>query len=296
MSHPEIPKLNLEFIVYRQYELLYKLKDFDNTVLTGTHYDSFLETILECLPNSVLKKTLDNNFKYLLGKPIDINKITNLTYLIAGNLEALINSQIITTPIITEFSWAGAQIIDCSTQKKGNGLSHLIQFKILTGPLASQVMSQYWSFKKTAYLAVYRNDKNLGFGFNKSRINSKGDQRNKLIFNDLRQFYGLRCFVLFDPTRSQEVPYISEIGHKSSTMTYNQKLLRGRDRALTDCVKKIQSNPECYRCPYGVDRCMFATHSSTYLRGSCSVCKKTSFFDPKDLSMCVDCTIRELKK
>lgn len=296
MEAPPIPSVSIKYIVDKKRSLFDNLVSFQDKVLSGQTYDDFLEKILFSVPSGVLKTTLDNNFKYLLGSTLEVTKINNLSFLIAGNLDALLNRHIISISRLDALDWAAAQIVDAKTVKRNNGLMHAFQFRILTGPLAAQVMTQYWSFKKTAYLAVYRNDKNIGFGFNRSKINSKGEQRNKLIFNDIRQFYGLRCFVLFDPSRSQELPYIAEVGHRPSTMEYNQKLLKARDRSVTDCIKGLKHNPECYRCPYGTDKCPIATHPKTYLKGNCPICNRLSFFDPQDVSQCVDCVLRELKQ
>lgn len=296
MEAPPIPSVSIKNIVEKKHMLFNNLSPFQDKVLSGSTYNDFLETLLEVVPSGVLKTTLDNNFKYLLGSKLELTKINNLSFFIAGNIDVLVNRNIIVAAKIDSLAWAASQIIDVNTVKRNGSLMHSFQFRILTGPLASQVMTQYWSFKKTAYLAVYRNDHNVGFGFNRSKINSKGEQRNKLIFNDIRQFYGLRCFLLFDPSRSQELPYIAEVGHRPSTMEYNQSLLKARDRSVTDCLKGLSHNPECYRCPYGIDKCQIATHAKTYLKGTCPICNRLSFFDPQDTKKCVDCVIRELKQ
>ena len=194
--------------------------------------------------------------------------------------------------------WIPAQVCEVQTTKKLNQLVHELTFQSLAGSVVPRKLIQYWSLKKTYYLSTFRNDKNLGFGFNPSRINSRGEQKNNNLFLDIRQFYGLRCFLLLDPKKSQVDPFVTAIGHSYSTHSYNQRLLTGRDRTQTPCLKNL-NEVECHHCPYGTDRCQLATHAKTYKLGDCARCQNNSFFDPLETEhkeLCINSVFEERKK
>lgn len=277
-----------------QVELVEELKPFEGVRLTGDTYVKFLSTLKNC-GGFWQVQTLHKHFKGMLDQTVTEGDLLNVSWLVAGNYSELFRDNVLQFGELNTLAWELAEVVDVNTVRKDQQLMQLFQFRILTGPLASQVITNYWSLKKTSYLATYRDEKNYGFGFSRSRINKKGEELSHCIFSHVRQFFKLRCYLLLDPERSNTLPYVKEVGHRNGTMGYNRKLIGRRDRSLQSCLKQLPNNPECYQCPYGLDHCELATHERTYKKGTCSGCGKLSFFDPTDISRCIVCVTQELK-
>lgn len=262
-------------------------------------FHSFVDTLHRELPNNILRDTVLNSVKSVLKKTLTDQMLHDTCWRLAGNLERLLDQKPV--PVWsrqTEFEWIPAEICEVKTLKRFNRLENQIVFASLAGSIVPLQLVQFWSQRKTHYLATYRDQKGLGFGFSRSKINRRGEQVNRMLFYDVRQFYGLRCLLLLDPTRSKDDPYAFEIGHSSSLMKYNRDLLFYRDRLSNPCVRGLPDSQECFTCPFGTDKCYLATHPVTYTTGECPRCGAKGFFDPAEqdhVGICVNC-VREERK
>lgn len=284
----------------RRDKLTAKSSDFLGHKLVAGTFQAFVDRLHANLPGLVLRHTVHESVKHLLKKELTQDLLVDTAWRLAGNLEKLLEQQ----PVPKwngqkEFEWIPAQVCEIQTVRRFGNLVNFLSFQSLAGSVVPLRLTQFWSFKKTNYLSVYKNSSGYGFGFSRSRINSRGEQQNTGLYRNPMQFYGLRCFLLLDPVRSQPDPFVIEVGHTSATTEYNKRLIEGRDRARTPCIKKFPNTLECYMCPIGVDRCVLATHEATYERKLCPKCACVSFFDPTEIEypeLCLTCSREERKR
>jgi len=298
-EHPPLPEMSIKRVLATRDRLIGTLASFISTTLVGPNFASFVAQLHTALPDNILKTTVYASVKSLVGRELTRPLLVATCWRMAGNLPALACQRPVTQWLHQAcFEWVPARICDVSTHKQSKQFVNSFTFQSLAGTVVPKKLTQTWSFKKTQYLATYRNAKGLGFGFNRSRINSRGEQRNQGLYSDLQQFYGLQCFLLIDPKRSQQDPFVIEIGHSHATMTHNRQLIVARDRSQTPCLKGFPETHECFRCPYGTDNCALATHLLTYKKGKCKRCNQLSFFNPAEIDhigICITCADIERK-
>ncbi len=291
-NHPPLPGLSIKRILAHRDKLVSKLVSFVGGKLEGDLFHSFVDSLHEALPEDILKSTVHNSIKNLLTEELTQALLLETCWRMAGNIPTLMRHRPVTQWLFqSDFEWIPASVSDVFTSKQHKQLVNTFTFQSLAGTLVPRKLMQTWSLKKTHYLATYRNEKGLGFGFCRSRINSRGEQRSQNLLSNVHQFYGLQCFLLLDPKRSQQDPFIVEIGHSYATVLHNRKLIAARDRQQTPCLKGFPATHECFCCPYGIDRCELATHNLTYIRSKCKCCEKLSFLNVEETDYLGFCTV-----
>lgn len=292
-----LPVISVKSVLSRRERLVSALSSFVGQKLVGETFHAFVDKVHANLTDCILRTTVHNSVKCLLKQELTFAQLTEVSWRLAGNLEGLLEQKAAVRwvrQVVAE--WVPVQICDIRTQRLQYQLEHELVFQSLAGTIVPRKLVQVWSGRKVSYLATYRNEKDNGFGFGRSHRNNRGEQSGHRLFHDVRQFYGLRCFLLVDPAKSQHEPIAVEVGHTSGTTTYNTDLLRGRDREQSPCHKGLLH--ECFHCPYGADKCSLATHAQTYVRGTCSRCSVAGFLDPLELERpdwCVNCILNERK-
>lgn len=287
--------ISVERVLQRRDKLASSLTEFLGHKIEGPTFQAFVDKLHAGMPanSSILRDTLLKSAMDVLKKTLDAELLIDTCWRIAGNMETLKDQE----PVNVwwhqkDFEWVPVKIIEATTEKGiRGGLQNMLVFRALAGSVSSMKFAQPWSLRKTRYLATFRDPKGNGFGFGRSRLNARGEQKSRLLLSDPRQFYGLRCFLLLDPNKSQGEPYAVEVGHSSATTGFNRALLVRRDRAETPCMKNL-GEFECYHCPYGEDNCELGTHELTYQTAMCDRCGKKAFFDPVDVeyeNLCINC-------
>ncbi len=286
-------------ILKRRDKLIAKTTDFLGHKLVAGTYHGFVDRLHANLPHPVLRHTVHDSVKGLLKKELTPERLSAVAWRLAGNLDQLFNQQAVPEWNGQKaFEWVPAQVCDVRVVRRYGHLVNLLTFQSLGGTVVPRKLVQTWSLKKTNYLVVYRSPSGLGFGFGRSRVNGRGEQTGQGLYRNPAQLYGMRCFLLLDPVRSQTDPVAIEVGHSGATMAYNRRLIEGRDRSQTPCLKGLPRTLECYACPYGIDRCVLATHDATYRKGTCPRCAQAGFFDPKEdehPELCLTCVYEERK-
>lgn len=267
--------------------------------LVAGEYQAFVDKLHAQLPFPILRQTVHDSIKSLLKKELTEARLVATAWRMAANLSRLSEQQPVPEWNGQQFfEWVPMQVCGVQQVRQYGKLAYLFTFQSLGGTIVPLRMTQTWSPKKTSYLAVYRNVQGNGFGFGRSRINGRGEQQGRGLYRNVQQFYGLRCFLLLDPKRSQKEPFAIEIGHTGATMAHNKQLITERDRKQTPCRQGLVHQPECYACPYGLDRCALATHEATYRQGTCPRCAQFGFFDPLETEhpeLCLACVYIERK-
>ena len=290
------PTISVKNIIKRRDTLTKATTSFLGHKLVEGQFEGFVDTLHKELPTGILRQTVQSSVVGLLKKELDSRKLLNTCWRLAANVDTLkMQVPVNDWQFQEKNEWVMAQVTDTRVQKNLSKLEYHISFKVLSGTPASMSLTERWSSKKLHYLARYRDEQNNGFGFGRSRLNGRGEQTGKLLFLDIKQFFGLRCLLLVDAENSKDYLAVSEIGHTNSTMCYNKELLKNRDRQQTPCVKGID-NQECFFCPYGTDKCSFATHEVSYAWQTCNVCQEFGFADPTDdeyANTCITCANSE---
>lgn len=293
-ERPPLPIIFVERVLSRRDKLASSLTEFLGHKIEGPTFQAFVDKLHASLPkgSNVLRVTLVNSLMDLLKKELTDELLVNTCWRIAGNMERLKDQEPVNAwRRQSDFEWVPARVHEVTTEKAMRGLHNVFVFEALSGTVASMKFAQTWSLKKTKYLSTFKDPKGNGFGFGKSRVNARGEQKGSLLLSDVRQFCGLRCFLLLDPKESTHEPCAVEVGHSSATTAFNRELIKRRDRRESPCIKNL-GEFECYHCPYGADNCEIATHPVTYETGQCDQCGKKAFFDPMEIqyeNMCINC-------
>ncbi len=294
---PDKPSISVKMIIKRRDNIVKGLTQYLGHKLIAEKFQSFVDSLHQQLPDGILRNTVLESVRDLLKKELRPEDLITVCWRLAANID-LLQHQVTVGPwrMQTSQEWVAAEIIDTRVIKKLGKFHHEVSFKILSGTPTSEIIMQTWSSKKTHYLAKYRDEKENGFGFGKRRINKRGEEKGRLLFMDIKQFFGLRCLLLIDPKESKDTPIALEVGHSSATTAYNKGLLKQRDRLQTPCVKGLRGDPECFNCPYGKDKCGYATHKTSYQIQLCGRCTKRGFVDNSDLEypdICITCANAE---
>lgn len=295
--HTPKPIISVKAIKTRKQKLFTGLSNFIGQVLVDVTFHSFIDRLHALLPANILRNTVVNSNKSLVAKTLTVSLLQDTCWRMAGNIESLLYQKAVPVWMSqAQPEWVAASIIRTRLVKIRNQAATCFTFRILSGTPTTLTLTQTWSNKKSHYLAKFRDEQNHGFGFGTSRTNSRGEQTGRLLFVDTRQFFGLQCLLLIDPELSKDSPVASEVGHTGATMGHNQRLLKGRDRLESDCIKKLPGNPECFCCPIGVDKCIYGTHPQTYTVAVCSLCGQKGFVDSADIEykgLCIQCARKE---
>jgi len=293
----EKPSISVIRIKNRRDKLTSELTSFIGHKLIDSVFYDFINKLHNALPSGILNDTVLNSNKSLAGKVLTASSLRNTCWRLAANIDRLTDQVAVPNWTAQDcFEWVVAEVIRVRPVMAGKNVANKLTFKILSGTPTSLTLDQTWSNKKINYLARFKDEKNYGFGFGYSRVNGRGEQTGRLLFVDSKQFFGLHCLLLIDPDQSKDTPVASEIGHTGATTTHNQALLKGRDRQQTECVKKIAGNPECFLCPLGREKCVYATHSVSYNLAICSLCQRKGFVDSTDIeykNLCISCARKE---
>ena len=292
-TRPALPRLSLPRIREQRKSLTRTMLCFEKVRLTADAYWKFVAAVQFVLPSGINQSVVHESVKSLLGKTLSSEMAVATAARLAGNLTLLRDGKPVSewrrqhTP-----EWCLVRIVDVTTLKGRRGYVNQMTFASITGTIVPHSITQRWSFKKTNYLATARDASDYGFGFGRSYINQRGEQRGRCLFSHAKQFHGLHCFLLIDPERSQTEPFASEVAHSAMTTAYNRELIHQRDRRESPCIKGLPRNVECFACICGEDRCKLATHVSTYVSITCSRCQSKSFTDPgavPGMDVCLDC-------
>lgn len=292
---PPVPNLSIKKVLDRRDKLTGALTGYLGHKLTEGQYESFKHTLIEALPQGIPVTAIENSIKNLAGKTLSDKDLLNFCWRIAANMDSLWNSQPVLEWVYQkDFEWVPVEIAEIYVVKFNGKIKNQLIFQSLAGSIAPKTLIQYWSFEKTSYLATFRDDKNNGFGFSRSRLNKRGDQTGRNLFLDYRQYGGLRCFLLIDPYKSkiQNAPVAIEVGHNGATTSYNTNLIVKRNRLINPCLKGYGHDIECFHCPYGSDKCEIATHPRTYSMIKCKDCNKPYYCDSGDNlygTICISC-------
>lgn len=297
-----MPVISVERVLKQRDKLASAVAEFLGHKIVGPTFQAFVDKLHAALPNNsnILRTTLLNSVTDILKKELDADTLINTCWRLAGNMEKLKHQE----PVIPwwhqkEFEWVPVRITEVTTEKKSRReLQNIFVFHALAGSATSLKFAQTWSLRKTRYLATFKDQKGNGFGFGRSRLNIRGEQKSRLLLKDFRQFYGLRCFLLLDPEKSKQEPHAVEVGHSSATTNFNRTLIQSRDRTESACIKGL-GNFECFHCPYGEDNCELATHAATFQTAVCEGCGEKAFFDPLDIeyeNRCINCAYAARRK
>lgn len=255
----------------------------------------------EQLPKTIHGAVLLDSLRHLAGERLTEESLEQLCWLIAGN-EHRLRSYLCLKPwtIQRGEEWVPAQVVRAVPRHGGRGKGEVgygLSFRILGGSSAGLLASQWWSRRRCYFLARFRDDHGLGFGFSRQRRAEREEvaQSHYYPFLDPRQFVTLRCLLFIEPKLSAENPVFRQISFNTELAEWNrlQHRYRYRWEERYACPFRFPQSHYCHQCPIGVDRCRAGTHLRTYTAEPCEGCGKRSFFDPEYKSgLCVICTER----
>ncbi len=266
-------------------EALYPLM---GETVVGEVADLVTERLAELLPAvgvDVLQHTVE---AHLLGRTLDLSTADWFCMRVAGNIRRL-SRRIWPAPLApwtgqAEPEWLPAQIVGadwCLTgarQRVGCRYS----FGIAGGSYAGGVIERRLTTRQAGVLSF------LVFGFTRDRR-----------MRDPMQLFGLRCFLLSEPSLVRDnKPGTNRMAASSTMLAYNRTILRRRFRGLLKkrgpddaCPRKFPDSHMCHACSIGLDECYGATHLHQWVAIDCPGCGRRDVPCDEDRNpkLCVNC-------
>jgi hypothetical protein len=275
------PTYNYKRIMQTREKIRAALKDA-NKPLLGDVFTSLVGQVKMALPVVVTLATVSSCLSVYLGRTLTTFDKERIAKRLAGNLDELVLQR----PVLSwcdarKPEWSLVEVSKVEVVKKAKGPLNRVCFDALTGSCAGYELSALWSFKKFNYMAILQDDKGIGFGLTRAKLNKNGDDRSSYTYSDYRQLVGMHCFALIDPHRSTTEPEFYTIGHSSGTMAYNRALFSKRSRLRSPCLLDARVTYDCYVCPAGRDRCENAIRALSCTRLVCRSCKAVAYREPR---------------
>ena len=298
---PPVPSVSLVRLFNLRDKLSAAATGFLGHTLDPDTFQCFVDKLHAKLPKPVLRQIVADSMISLRGQKLTPTLLVNTCWRFAGNIEKLQNCEAVPAWFIQRTrEWVMCSIEHVRMQRKHGKLGHSLVFQVLTGEAASMQVSQWWSNKKIYFLALYRDEHGKGFGFSRySEVH--GYMESAYPFDDPRQLYGLRCFMLAEPQKDKKELVLSVVEHSATTEAFNRELMRKRQRTTPEyrCPFGLPAEQKCYLCVAGTDKCPAACHSKTYVMGVCKRCKnERAYFDKEDTGHaghCVNCVYLQRK-
>jgi hypothetical protein len=262
--------------------------------LKGDDFDEFVEHVLESLPKGISRKTLLDSIRHLVGQKLTAHLLDETCWRLAGNVKRLKQTRAVAPWTGQKHpEWVPVQIQKVRLQlggRRGTEIGHEVSFRVVAGTSCPLIITQWWSRKKSRYLAQFKDEQGNGFGF----IRAWPNQPTPYEFKDPKQLVTLRCLLLIEPKLcDSEGPNFHEIAHSSGTTKWNkeQQKFRARLEAPYLCCKEMPADIPCHQCPVGLDTCRASTHARTHEWRVCPQCKEEAWHDPADKihGICVGC-------
>lgn len=287
-QRPDIPTVRWSKLLEDQQAFRHIFRPHLNTELSGSVFQSILGGVKARFPASVSLDVIQLSLSHLVGARITEDAIEKISDQLAAQYPQIATG----TPLTLSYedlanTWVAAVVKNAFWRRRGKEGGMTIRFRVLTSVAAPVEIVQWWSDRKTKYLANFRDERRHGFGFNYERMNKHGEVHGGPPFISPKQFYNLRCFIFLQELRGDRWA-TDGFGHTSSTMTYNQKLIRGRDRDISPCAVDVLYNKSCWLCPMGLDVCRFATHPMSYVETKCAGCGTAGYF-AREQPLCDAC-------
>jgi hypothetical protein len=267
---------------------------FEGAVVKAGKYEALVRVVRSFLPQAVKYDVLFESLRHLAGIKLKRSVLDATMWRIAGNLHTLRAGKPVSPWVAQGASeWVPAQItkVQLRRQRYDSGeLGHEFVFQILAGSSCPLVVRQWWSLRRTHYVARYRDSDKNGFMFPTRRNRAT---RPKL-FADARQLVSLRCLLLIEEEYCEpKEPGFRQISFSSSIAQWNSKmnLRRARLTAEYGCPFNYSPLSPCYTCFRGLNQCPLATHALTYEYRPCPRCKEAeAAFDPaENWTVCLAC-------
>lgn len=264
-------------------------------VLKGKRFQRFFEDVCSFFPKAY-PATLQESIRHLVGSRLTAESIDNVCWRLAGNEIHLRRATVVLPWKQQSYAeWVPVQVVKVSRRRGGRrGMEHGfdLEFKILAGSPCGMTVKQWWSTRKAFFMARFRDDNKLSFGFSR-RPRDTSKVAPLYPFKDARQFVMLRCLALISPEESIDEPDFHTIAFTPALAAWNleQQKLRARLSGKYTCPKGFPRDYSCVQCIIGYMECRAAVHQFTFVKKTCMACGEESYFDPADRvhKMCIDC-------
>jgi len=272
------------------------LRGFRGQRVKGNEFERLVDLVHHDLPGKMDREPVYESLTSLAGNLLTVGVLWEVACRLAGNVERL-RSHVVPVWRKQHFDeWVPAQVSWVRLKKggkKGREVGHDLAFEILAGTPAGHTARQWWSKRKSYYLAYHRDKQGNGFAFTRPTRAVIGATPSASPFEDPKLFTTLRCLVLVEKERSIEEPDFREVAFSSAMTTHNrlQHKRRARQKNIFECPEGYDEDYPCLDCWVGYENCPAAVHPYDYQRRECPGCKKETWHNPAAPGkLCVACT------
>ena len=248
--------------------------------------DTLLDDMMPFLSGRIIRGTMFETFRPLLGRPYPAEWWRDMFWRIAANEELLASGVPLrpwSAPGITE--WVPLQVmrVDTAPHSRNKRNRYMLHFRVLAGFACPLIFTRALTGDWLAQFSRYA-------GFTKARGTRP--------FLSPYQFTGLRWFALLEPQYSRDgQPGFFEVRCSGTWLEHNTDLLNKRYRNKQDFTCPQNYTHECHLCPVGYMSCPAATHKLDFKWQHCLNCNQQAWFDPEiSAQVCVSCWRKQVAK
>jgi len=280
-SCDKLPKYSIARIIQLRNKLLEPVvRKYGDITLDNEDILLLNSDLHELLPAGIDMQPIYQSTAYLANRNLDEHDWQIFCWRLAANVTALSKG----CPVLPwkapgSLEWAPLQVVrvDPAATRKGEH-RWALKLRVLAGTACPL------TFVKTV---------TLGWAAYLSRMAGFTTMHGTRPYTHIMQLVGLRFFGLLDPALSRNnLPMMNVTKLTQGFITYNTKMINMRYRHGFKCPKDFTH--DCHICAVGMRECPAATHLMTYVKKYCSVCDRTTWFDPElQTNMCLMCYRRQ---
>lgn len=304
----DLPEYPLRQLLAQRVQLRKLTAGLVNRVFQKAELAQLITALQSKLRKGIARTTLAESLRSLVGTRVTGVQLDAACWRMLGNQKLLLNHKFVTPwRRQTHNEWVPVQVTNVRLTRggrQGAELGHEFTFQVLAGTPCSLTIQQWWSYRKSRYMALRRDSQGpSGWGFSRQRSQRDDAVPPKYPYRDARQFLTLRCYVLIEPDLCDTEPNFYHLSFNSGTREWNreQQKYRAKVDPGYECPFDYTPAESCHLCPIGLDQCRAATHLQTYDFRSqpCPGCQQLEQpFDPArpNVKVCVQCAENKVLK
>jgi hypothetical protein len=242
--------------------------------LHGAHLRDFLDLVAEAAPG-IPPAALEASATCLLGRVLTPELFREWAWRLAGNRATLRGGRPVHPWAVQAApEWAPLHVVSGRPDRSHRGEPGFsFAFRALAGTVCTMVVRKFWSRALCRFLSS-----RVGFNPRAGRPYTGG-----------QNLVGMLVYGLFEPGLSDGKPGFQQVRCPQSMLAHNVALIEGR-RGKPCPTAPYHYEHACDVCAVGADRCPYATHPLTYVRGPCPECGEAdAIIDPDRPGRCFDC-------
>ena len=270
-------KFNLHLIKKRRNKIASFLSSYVARPIVGDAISQISDRLLQILPSTVSPSAVFDTVRLLAGTTLSTSGALEFAWRVAGNVPTLIAGDAVVP-------WSGqredeivpVRVDSVSASRRRDDFGFILRCRAQAGTPCPMAFNQFLTARSCSAISRVIGFSNTPWGpFQYSGAAA--------------YFVNTLFFAHLEAQHSREQPWFRNVSASSGMLKANKELLAVRCRNKPCPLNYVHA---CIDCPVGYNYCSYAVHRNTYVEQLCSVCNKTSLFDPASMESCLTCRKR----